>query len=37
MRHLGRLKTEPSLWLVMLVAAGAAAALLYMVLTSITY
>ena len=37
MRHLDRIRTEPSLWLLILMVGGVAAALLYMVLSSITY
>lgn len=36
MRYLDRLRTEPSLWLLIL-GAGVAAAIAYVVLTSITF
>jgi len=37
MRYLDRIGTEPSLWFLILMAGGVAAAILYLVLTSITY
>ena len=37
MKYLDRIRTEPSLWFLILMAGGATAALLYMALTSITY
>jgi len=37
MRYLDRITTEPSLWLLILMAAVVAATILYMVFTSITY
>lgn len=37
MRHLERIKAEPLLWLVMLLAGGGAAWMLYLALTGITY
>jgi hypothetical protein len=37
MKYLDRIRTEPSLWLLILMAIGATTALLYMALTSITY
>jgi hypothetical protein len=37
MRYRDRIKAEPSLWLLILLVGGVAAALLYIVLTSITY
>jgi hypothetical protein len=36
MRYLDLLRSEPSLWLLLLMAGGIVGALLYMVLTSIT-
>jgi hypothetical protein len=37
MRYLNRIRTEPSLWLLILVVGGMVATILYMVFTSITY
>lgn len=37
MRYLDRIRTEPSLWFLMLMVGGLAATILYVVLTSITY
>ena len=37
MRYLDRIRTEPSLWLLILIAGGVVATLLYVALTSITY
>lgn len=37
MIHLGRLSTDPALWLLVLLLAGVLGAFLYIVLTSITY
>lgn len=37
MRCLDRIRTEPSLWLLILMVGGVAATILYTVLTSITY
>lgn len=37
MRNLDRIWTEPSLWLLILIAGGGVATLLYVALTSITF
>lgn len=37
MRHLDRIRTEPAIWLLILMAAVVAVTILYMVFTSITY
>jgi hypothetical protein len=37
MKHLDRIRTDPSLWLLLLMVGSVAAALLYMVLISINY
>jgi len=37
MRYLDRIRAEPSVWLLILLIGGMTAAVLYMVLTSITY
>ncbi len=37
MRYLGKLSTDPTLWLLFLMIGGAGSALLYVVLTSITF
>lgn len=37
MRYLDRVRTEPSLWFLILMVGGLAATILYVVLTSITY
>lgn len=37
MRYLDRIRTEPSLWLLILMIGSVAATFLYVVLTSITY
>jgi hypothetical protein len=37
MRYLDRIKTEPTLWLLILMVGGVAATILYVVLSSITY
>jgi hypothetical protein len=37
MRYLDRIKAEPSLWILILLAGGVAASILYMALASITY
>jgi hypothetical protein len=37
MRYLDRIRTEPTLWLLILMVGGVAAVILYVVLTSITY
>lgn len=37
MRYLDRIRTEPSLWLLILMVGGMAGTILYMVFTSITY
>lgn len=37
MRYLERIRTEPTLWLVIMMVGGVAATILYMVFSSITY
>jgi hypothetical protein len=37
MRYLDRVRTEPSLWLLLLIVCGLVATFLYVALTSITY
>ena len=37
MRYLDRIRTEPSLWLLILMVGGVAGTILYLALTSITY
>ncbi len=37
MTYLDRIRTEPTLWLLILTVGGVAAAILYVILTSITY
>ncbi|TWG53174.1 hypothetical protein L610_005400000170 [Aminobacter sp. J44] len=37
MKYLDRIRTEPSLWLLILMGGGVTVTILYVVLTSITY